>query len=175
MKKNTRARKRMWIILSIITVIVIVAGFLVFVLLNKQGVFDNNQSQQDSGLNNSSNNNDSNNMYDENEKHINDPQTKPENQSSQINGFITSKNVLENYLMLRIQINELLPEGNCLLELSGNGNLVTKTSEIINSATSSSCYGFDIPLSELSNGIWQVKITIKSGDRIGIISGDVTI
>ena len=173
MQINTNRKKRV----LVISLIIAAAGLLTFVILKNQGVFNEYESQTDSSdiKNSDSSKNQKDNSYNDNEKPINDPQQNINHQTSEITGFITSSNVSGDNLVLRIQINELLSNGSCSLILSNSARSVTKTSGVIDSATSSSCYGFDIPLSELSNGTWQIKVTVTSGDRTGIITGEVNI
>ncbi len=88
--------------------------------------------------------------------------------SDQITGFINSKEVSNDNFSLRLTINQLLGSGTCTLTMT-NQKTVTKTAEIVQNPSSSSCKGFDVPVSELGSGEWSIKINIKSGDKTGVI------
>jgi cytoskeletal protein RodZ len=91
-------------------------------------------------------------------------------------GFITNKNVNQstNQLTIRLTIDQLVqPAGTCTLKLTSTTSsaIVTKTVPTIDNPSSSSCQGFDIPLSELSSGKWQINVQIKNNNKSGEIDG----
>lgn len=104
-------------------------------------------------------------------------QTSPEqnNTGNEISGYVTSKNIDGNVLRIRVQINELLASGQCELKLSKSGMTVTKTAGVYNSASISTCEGFDVPISELSAGNWTITINVTSGSRSGAINDEVSV
>lgn len=83
----------------------------------------------------------------------------------------------ENTLYVRTTISELLGEGDCKLTLVNKSvsKPITLTSKIINSASSSSCDGWDIKLNTLSSGSWQIRVDITSGSRSGTSLRDINI
>ena len=177
MQINNRRKKNKQQIIIIVIIILLLLGGGAFFYWFSLTQSDNNHLNDKTNDNSKTkiDNDSKNETNNENEKTINDPQQNTVASSPEINGFLTSKNISDSALILRVQINELLPNGTCSLILSNGANIVTKNSDLINSATSSSCYGFDVPLAELSNGTWQIKITIQSGDRTGIITDEVMI
>lgn len=98
------------------------------------------------------------------------------NQSEHITGFITSANVSSSHLVIRMTIDQYLSNaGNCTLSISNNTSTKTYFAPTFNNPSSSTCQGFDIPLSELSRGKWNLKITVDADGKTGIISGEANI
>ena len=96
----------------------------------------------------------------------NDPNT-----AADLTGIITYNNVANNKLTLRVNIDQYLTTGTCKLSLVRDGSAVySATAEIFANAATSSCKGFDIPLSNLS-GQYEIVINLASDDRTGTISG----
>lgn len=92
-----------------------------------------------------------------------------------ITGSINHKSVTGGNLVIRSTINQSLSTGKCDLTLTSGQKIVTKSSSIIQNPSSSSCEGFDIPISELGTGKWSIKIIFSSGDATGSMSSEVTI
>lgn len=84
--------------------------------------------------------------------------------SSSLSGAITSKSVTEDTLIIRSTINQLV-SGTCTLTMTSGGKTVTKTAEVIQNPSTSSCAGFDVPVSELGSGQWSIDIKVTSGDK----------
>lgn len=70
----------------------------------------------------------------------------------------------------------LVSSGLCRLELSKDGHTL-RSAELAATAdvTTSGCGPFHIPISDLSPGIYQLKITISGDDKTGLITGEVQI
>lgn len=97
------------------------------------------------------------------------------NSSNGLSGVINYKAVSEGNLIIRTTINQSISSGTCQLTLSSNGRTVTKSTNISQNPSSSTCQGFDIPVSELSQGTWQIDIEITSGDKNTTLKGTVEI
>ena len=97
------------------------------------------------------------------------------NSSTSITGSLTSTNKSGDKLILRANIDQYLSSGTCSLKLENSGNVVEKTADIFPTASTSSCNGFDIPLSELSSGTWSIIISLSSGDKVGEIKGEINL
>lgn len=93
------------------------------------------------------------------------------NISEYLTGAITASEVQDQVFILRINIDQYLSTGTCTLTMTKNGRTITKSAEIFASASTSSCQGFDLPVSELSSGLWDINIKLQSGSRTGNISG----
>lgn len=98
------------------------------------------------------------------------------NTAQDFTGFITNKSVnsTSGQLTIRLTIDQLVqPAGTCTLELASTTSsaTVTKTAPTVDNPSSSSCQGFDIPLSELSSGKWRIKVQVKNNSKSGEIDG----
>ncbi len=95
------------------------------------------------------------------------------NISASLTGSLTSINVSGSSLVLRVNIDQYLSSGTCSLTLSSGSSVVEKSAAILPTVATSSCEGFDVPLSELGSGAWKIEINLTSGDRVGKITGSV--
>lgn len=87
----------------------------------------------------------------------------PPSQSNTISGVISYKNINDGQLVLRTTIDQALHSGSCILTMKSGDKTVTKSADIVQNPSSSSCMGFNIPTSELTPGSWTINIKIKSG------------
>lgn len=104
------------------------------------------------------------------------------NNSSSLTGIINYKSVVNNTLQIRTTINQYLDEGSCTLTLNGpNGQTYTNSVNIIANPSSSTCYGFDIPLDLIQadqdkrRGEWTINIHMTSGTRAGDLQDKITL
>lgn len=99
------------------------------------------------------------------------------NISETLTGSINYKSVIDNKLVVRVTINQLLSSGSCTLRLarSSDQKIVTKQAAIIPNPSSATCEGFDVPVSELGSGQWSIEINITSSDRTGTLKEEVTL
>lgn len=79
----------------------------------------------------------------------------------------TAANQAGNTLQVRLKIDQIISQGTCTLTLKKDGKTVTKTASVYASASLSTCKGFDVPLSELSAGTWQLSATVSSNSLKG--------
>ena len=73
---------------------------------------------------------------------------------------IVSASVQSDTLKIRNIIDKVYQQGSCELTLTKGSQTVKKTADIQALPQSSVCKGFDIPVSELSSGTWQVTLTV---------------
>lgn len=98
------------------------------------------------------------------------------NNTDSLSGIISHKSVLEDKLVIRTVINQLVQSGSCKITLSMNERVITETTSILQDPSSSTCEGFDIPLSKLGPGNWNIVIEITDNTgRTGKISSEVII
>ena len=97
------------------------------------------------------------------------------NTSQTLTGVINYAGVANDILMIRTTINQALSSGTCRLALSNGSATVTRDSNIALNPSSSTCEGFDVPISELGSGNWTITITVTSDNRSGELKGNVTI
>ncbi|MBQ3294567.1 hypothetical protein IJG98_02470 [Candidatus Saccharibacteria bacterium] len=97
------------------------------------------------------------------------------NTSASLTGSLTTARFSGDKLIVRVNIDQYLSSGTCTLTISSGSNQLVKTANLIPSAATSTCEGFDVPSSELSgfNRPLSVTINLTSGDKIGIIEGQV--
>ena len=92
-----------------------------------------------------------------------------------LSGVITYAGAIDNYLTISTTINQYLSTGTCELILTQGGKTVSHTADIIANPSSSTCDGFNISLSELGSGSWNIDIRLTSGDKNGTITGEVSL
>lgn len=104
------------------------------------------------------------------EEKANSPQYEGEdpNESASLSGAITYSAVSGDILTIRTNIDQVV-SGTCTATLSSGGRVVTKASSIMQDPSSSSCEGFDIPVSELGSGTWKVEIKAQDTTNRSVI------
>lgn len=88
---------------------------------------------------------------------------------------ITAANQNSGTLQIRTQISKVVNTGQCTIRLTKSGKTVTKTADIQSLASTSTCKGFDIPVSELSAGSWNAILTYESATLSGTASTIIAI
>lgn len=98
------------------------------------------------------------------------------NVASSVTGVITYAGVSGDQLMIRVNIDQYLNGGKCTLGLrQDGGNIYSAEANIVDSAATSTCEGFNIPVAGLPKGNINIVIYISSGDKNGEITGEVTL
>ena len=107
------------------------------------------------------------------------PQYEGENPNTlhELTGVINYSAVAGENYTIRVSIDQTLGSGTCKLTMTADANTYTAEAPIIQSgSTTSSCEGFDIPLTELSaSKKWSINIAISSGDKTGLIVGEANL
>ena len=113
------------------------------------------------------------------------PAQEPENKAPQyegsnpnindnITGVITHMSVSNNILIVRVSIDQYLNGGECNIILEQGGTAVFgSVARVVDSASTSTCEGFDISLTEEMTGSIQILIDIFSGEKVGQIAGGI--
>lgn len=96
------------------------------------------------------------------------------NIQEELTGVVTYAGVNGDNLMIRVNIDQYLESGNCELSLVRNGVAYSDTANIVGSAATATCEGFNVPVSGLG-GDYEIVIKINSGDKTGTINGKVEI
>lgn len=96
------------------------------------------------------------------------------NEDENVSVIISAANQNEQTLQIRTLIHTLA-EGTCQLTLTKGDVAVSREADTQQSASSSTCKGFDIPISELSRGTWKLHIQYKNDGASGEASQDITI
>ena len=103
------------------------------------------------------------------------------NTASNLTGALTYAKIMktptgDEMLVLRVNIDQFLSEGTCALTIkNGEESIYNNSAAIIDSASTSTCTGFDVPVSELGNGSMKIIINLTSGDKTGVINGEINI
>ncbi len=107
------------------------------------------------------------------------PETKPQydganpNTGGDITGVITYAGVSDAMLMIRVNIDQYLAGGNCELTLARDGAaLYSESARVADSAATSTCEGFNVPVAKVGSGKIGIRILVTSGERSGIIEGE---
>ena len=99
--------------------------------------------------------------------------------SETLTGDISGISIVGNNLSVRVTINQFItdPEGRCELTLtSPSGATYQYWSELVQNPQTTSCYGWDIPTSELSgnvSGHWSATVTVNGDGRTGTFTSEV--
>lgn len=179
-----RRRSKKWIGVLMFLILAVVA--VVMVVLVKNNLFgdkaEKNNSHTDTSVEQNKDekkdDNKPNDQKADSKEEVKVPQYEGEspNKSETLTGLITYADVSGEDLVVRVNIDQFLQEGNCSLSVIKNGaNLYSETVAIQESVSTSTCDGFKIPVSRLSKGDLQIEILLESGDRNGKITGRVRI
>ena len=90
---------------------------------------------------------------------------------SNLTGYITTKNIIDGKLQIRVQINQYLTSGTCSITI---GNYSEQASVVAN-PSSSTCQGWDIPISLIPKGSQTITININSGEKSMALTDEVEI
>lgn len=94
---------------------------------------------------------------------------------SVVDVVITAANQNSSLLQIRVDI-ATLSSGVCTLTLSKSGHAdITKTAATQSLSNTSTCQGFDIPVSELSPGEWTIKVQYESPSLTGTTTHKIRI
>lgn len=99
------------------------------------------------------------------------------NKLEKLTGAITYSAKITDKYRIRVNIDQFLKlPGTCMLSVISAGKVMyTDYVNIVSNPSSGSCDGFDIPLTKLSPGEYNIKIEVNANQKTGIIEGKVTI
>lgn len=98
------------------------------------------------------------------------------NKKEEITGVITYAGVSGEKLIVRVNIDQYLADGVCKLNLSRDGGVIyEETAEVVDSAATATCKGFNVPAASLGSGKINIKILVTSGGKTGTIEGGVSL
>jgi len=103
------------------------------------------------------------------------PAEQPGSSKKSVEVIITAANQNNDLLQIRAQISTVTNTGQCTLNLTKSGNTITKTTGAQALANTSTCKGFDIPVSELSPGSWRATLTYENDTLMGTASKTIPI
>jgi hypothetical protein len=76
-------------------------------------------------------------------------------------------------LIIRSLVNA--KSGTCKLTVASGSTVKTYSSEVVSLGTYYSCQGFDIPISDISDGKWQIKLYVSNTSASGEVTQEVEI
>ena len=98
------------------------------------------------------------------------------NEANDLTGVVTYAGVIGGELVIRVNIDQYLASGNCGLSLLQDGAVVySDIVEIIDSASTATCAGFNVPMNSLSDGEIGIRIELDANGKKGMIAGEVGI
>ncbi|MBQ2660603.1 hypothetical protein IJF93_00810 [Candidatus Saccharibacteria bacterium] len=98
------------------------------------------------------------------------------NTAEVLSGVMTYAGVSGDSLMIRVNIDQYLSGGSCGLSLLKDGvEEYSDVSAIVDSAATSTCEGFDVPVSELDSGLYQIVINLDADGKTGAIKGEAKV
>ncbi len=98
------------------------------------------------------------------------------NTLEELTGVVTYAGVSGNKLMVRININQYLSGGSCKLSLVRNGATAYEdVAAVTAGAATSTCEGFDVPVSEITSGKYQILVEVTAEGKAGVIKGEVEV
>lgn len=93
-----------------------------------------------------------------------------------LTGVVTYAGVTDGKLMVRVNIDQYLDSGSCeLVLMSANATVYNMAAGIVGSASTASCAGFDVPVSELPSGKLQIIVYLNANGKTGEIKGETNI
>lgn len=105
-----------------------------------------------------------------------DSSTTPSQTNSATLGVtITAANQNGSTVNIRSLVETVTSDGTCTLTLTKDGTTVTRTAGIQPLANASTCKGFDIPVSSLGKGAWNIQLSVTSGSKTGAASSSVVV
>lgn len=98
------------------------------------------------------------------------------NGKSKVDISITAAEQVGSLLQIRTIISAVASSGTCTLTLEKSGQpTVTKTADIQNGPSTSTCKGFDINVSEITVGEWRVTIVYEGSTLTGTTNKVITV
>jgi len=99
-----------------------------------------------------------------------------EDRTSTVTGEFTMLEQSGDTVRMRTILSGVSSSGSCALSMTGpNGGTYSASSQIQALASSSTCQGFDVPVSSLKTGMWKVSLKVTmAGDSI-TLTGEVDV
>lgn len=183
MKINKKSFSKKPFIITVVILLVVASGYGAYAAANTQWPFQASTSQNQAITSSSSKTTDGSQKSSEVDSTKqpsgtteDSPKTPAKNEGSsdlpknQINVTITSISTHDGIVKVKSLINDIVSNGTCTLTFEKGDDIITKTSGIQPMPGSSTCKGFNIPVSELGKGTWQVKLSVTTDEKAGSAS-----
>lgn len=102
---------------------------------------------------------------DDNKAPVNSTPSTEANASSGASLTITAANQNGSRLQIRTLIDQIWSQGECRLTLTKDGASVSRSAAVQALPDGATCAGFDIPVSELAPGDWQLSVTAIDNEK----------
>lgn len=184
-KKKTNVKK--WVVRGFLLILLIAAGVISFMVWDsyfnkkkddkKPGETSQVEEKKESDENSNVEESDEESVeVDLSEKEMKQYEGENPNSAGGLTGVITYAGVSGGNLAIRVNIDQYLENGTCILGLRKEGmNVYSAEAKISASASTATCEGFDVPTSGLGSGSYTIVIYLSSGTRNGEIDGEVKI
>ncbi|MDB5179802.1 MAG: exported protein of unknown function [Candidatus Saccharibacteria bacterium] len=177
--KNKKTRKKL-LLTTLIVVIILVLGYGVFASQAKIWPF---LSANTVNLSPASDTEKSTGEQIKSDSVNSSPQPSKQSPSNDANPSTTTTSVLFSSTTqdtttyhVRVLIESVLNTGTCSLTLVKSGQQTyTATADIQPGPSSSTCKGFDIPLSSIATGNWNATVTVTSSGTSGAASQEILV
>lgn len=182
-KKKTNSKKK-WLFGILIVVILAVAGASSYYIMgaisnNKNDNVEINENQKEEERKEEvKQNNDQEGQSggDEEKPKVVQYDGDNPNEAEVLTGAVTFAGVSNSTLMIRVNIDQYLENGECKLTLMRGGDTIYNSiASIIGGASTATCEGFDIPVEGLGGGRIEININLSADGRSGMIRGEVSI
>lgn len=98
------------------------------------------------------------------------------NEKDQLTGVITYAGVLNQNLVIRVNIDQYVASGKCTLALRREGaTIYSAEAPIVDSASTSTCEGFDISVKALDPGPTNIIIYINGDGKTGELTKEINL
>lgn len=182
MTARRRKRSKKWISWLIILVLLIVAGVMVYLVWDNYFNDDKNKPEEpqaevvDKTTEEEVKQEGAEQVKVEKEEVVQYEGENPNN-ATDLTGVVTYAGLVGDKLTIRVNINQYLSGGSCALRLlyEDDINVYSETVNIVNSASTSTCEGFDVPSAGRASGKYLIVIDLTSDGKSGVISGEVNL
>ena len=178
MAQRKRNRKWLWIIIGVVVVVLVIVGIVIGLTQN------NSQNNEEKKVETNSEQGEVKKETKQTEATTEEEPPKKvvqytgedPNKSDDLTGVITYAGVNNGTLTIRTNIDQYLSEGTCELILErDSATIYNSRVDIWADVSTSTCKGYDVPVSELGGGNVQIIINLTSSDRTGVIRGEVEV
>ena len=98
------------------------------------------------------------------------------NIAEELSGVITYTGFNNDRLMVRVNIDQYIDDGECRLDLMRGGVLIhEEVTGIVGNVSTASCDGFDVPVDIIGEGAVDIEIHLDSDGKTGIIKGEADV
>ena len=113
-------------------------------------------------------------IQEEDEKKTKQYEGEDPNKGNELSGSVTYAEKLDSRIIIRVNIDQYLGDGECELNLvSGSTVVYNKAAKIVSAASTATCEGFDVPASNIGAGDYTILINLSSDNKKGVIKGEI--